>query len=279
MPVHLREECEYGEVGCLVEGCTEAIKRKDVSGHVEKAHGDSARHLEASEEEEGTKSQTESEEVFYSFCSFGICTKVTQYACPHAGLGCAYKGSLKGSEHIRSCPYESLKGIFGMKMSLLTEQNILLRHRVDTLERTVLTLRREMNGAKNALGPWFRPSYEGGVDEERYFSSSEEGPRDGSAREGMYGRSVAPLEAGTTLEGTLVGLRESMVGLAAGVDAAGRRNEIALTNETLRLGEEMMSVRAQMHGLRMQVHGMMMDRNAAEGYRNYGGIPGSITKL
>jgi len=171
------------------------------------------------------------------------------------------------------------------KMALLTEQNILLRHRVDTLEKTVLTLRREMNGAKNALGPWFRRSNEmvGSEADElgRYFPSSEEGPR--KRNEGMYGRTegiVAPLEVGTTLEGTLVGLRESVVGLAAGVDAAGRRGEIALTNETLRLGEEMMSVRAQMHGLRMQVHGMMMtmDRNAAEGYRNYG-LPGSITKL
>jgi hypothetical protein len=166
------------------------------------------------------------------------------------------------------------------KMALLTEQNILLRHRVDTLEKTVLTLRREMNGAKNALGPWFRRSNEmvGSEADElgRYFPSSEEGPR--KRNEGMYGRTegiVAPLEVGTTLEGTLVGLRESVVGLAAGVDAAGRRGEIALTNETLR-----MSVRAQMHGLRMQVHGMMMtmDRNAAEGYRNYG-LPGSITKL
>jgi len=106
---------------------------------------------------------------------------------------------------------------------------------------------------------------------------------------------VAPLDLGTTLEGTLVGLRESMKGLAVGIDSVGRRSEIGLTNETLRLGEEMMSVRAQMHGLRMQMHGMMMDRNALrseEGQylqppvlpppplpnRNFG-VPPSITKL
>ena len=80
------------------------------------------------------------------------------------------------------------------------------------------------------------------------------------------GRSVvAPLDLGGTLERTLVGLRESVVGVAANLDSVGRRGEIALANETLRLGEEMMSVRAQMHGLRMQVHGMMMDRNAVVG--------------
>lgn len=115
------------------------------------------------------------------------------------------------------------------------------------------------------------------------------------SRTGMMGV-VAPLDLGTTLEGTLVGLRESMMGLAVGIDSVGRRSEIGLTNETLRLGEEMMSVRAQMHGLRMQMHGMMMDRNAAlrseEGQyfqpplpplppppnRNFG-VPPSITKL
>ena len=115
------------------------------------------------------------------------------------------------------------------------------------------------------------------------------------SRTGMMGV-VAPLDLGTTLEGTLVGLRESVMRLAVGIDSVGRRSEIGLTNETLRLGEEMMSVRAQMHGLRMQMHGMMMDRNAAlrseEGQyfqppvlpplpppnRNFG-VPPSTTKL
>ncbi|KAF8635233.1 hypothetical protein AX17_004006 [Amanita inopinata Kibby_2008] len=64
---------------------------------------------------------------------------------------------------------------------------------------------------------------------------------------------VAPLDLGTTLEGTLSGLRESMMALAAGVDSLGRRSEIALTNESLRFGEEIMSLRASVNGLRMQV--------------------------
>ena len=115
------------------------------------------------------------------------------------------------------------------------------------------------------------------------------------SRTGMMGV-VAPLDLDTTLEGTLVGLRESMKGLAVGIDSVGRRSEIGLTNETLRLGEEMMSVRAQMHGLRMQMHGMMMDRNVAlrseEGQylqppvlpppplpNRIIGVPPSITKL
>jgi hypothetical protein len=66
---------------------------------------------------------------------------------------------------------------------------------------------------------------------------------------------VAPLDLGTNLVGTLEGLRESVVGVAGGVDSLGRRSEIALANETLRLGEEVISLRAGVHGLRMQVSG------------------------
>uniref|UniRef100_D8QCH7 RING-type domain-containing protein n=1 Tax=Schizophyllum commune (strain H4-8 / FGSC 9210) TaxID=578458 RepID=D8QCH7_SCHCM len=73
---------------------------------------------------------------------------------------------------------------------------------------------------------------------------------------------VAPLDLGSSLEGALVGLRESMVTLAASVDSLGRRSEIALTNESMRLNEEVMSLRAALHGLRMQVHAIMLDRNS-----------------
>ena len=200
----------------------------------------------------------------------------------------------------------------------------------------VQTLRKEMSAIRNALGPWFSASYQVGsgfgpselpigmqhyaagpsqptsVREDPlapYFPPAESvvqatGHRSPSSvfRDTAYSRTgmmgvVAPLDLGTTLEGTLVGLRESMMELAVGIDSVGRRSEIGLTNETLRLGEEIMSVRAQMHGLRMQMHGMMMDRNAAlrpeEGQyfqppilpppppppnRNLG-VPPSITKL
>ncbi|KAF7783030.1 hypothetical protein Agabi119p4_2406 [Agaricus bisporus var. burnettii] len=118
---------------------------------------------------------------------------------------------------------------------------------------------------------------------------------------------VAPLDLGTTLTGTLEGLRESVVGVAAGIDSLGRRSEIALANESLRLGEEVVSMRGAVHGLRMQIHAMMMERNAqitgreegmgvgsswmgggmnfgvqnASGPRmySYGGPPPNITKL
>ncbi|KAG7444933.1 uncharacterized protein BT62DRAFT_994956 [Guyanagaster necrorhizus] len=73
---------------------------------------------------------------------------------------------------------------------------------------------------------------------------------------------IAPLDLSTTLEGSLSGLRQSVVSLSASMDSFGRRNEIALTNEALRVNEEIRSLRANIHGLRMQVHAIMMDRNA-----------------
>ncbi|KAF5385659.1 hypothetical protein D9757_005461 [Collybiopsis confluens] len=73
---------------------------------------------------------------------------------------------------------------------------------------------------------------------------------------------VAPLNLNTSLEGSLEGLRESIMTLSTSIDSLGRRSDIALTNETLRLNEEIMSLRATLHGLRMQVHTIMMDRNA-----------------
>ncbi|KAG7098721.1 hypothetical protein E1B28_000634 [Marasmius oreades] len=73
---------------------------------------------------------------------------------------------------------------------------------------------------------------------------------------------VAPLNLSTTLEGSLEALRQSIVTISTSLDSLGRRNDIALTNETFRINEEIMSLKANMHGLRMQVHAILMDRNA-----------------
>jgi len=78
----------------------------------------------------------------------------------------------------------------------------------------------------------------------------------------MLQNSVAPINLNTTLEGSLSGLRESLIDLSVSVDSLARWNDIALTNETLRINEDVMSLRANIHGLRMQVHAIMMDRNA-----------------
>ena len=64
---------------------------------------------------------------------------------------------------------------------------------------------------------------------------------------------VAPLNLSTTVEGSLVGLRESLVTLSAALESQGRRQELALTTEGLRFSEEVGSLKAIVQGLRMQV--------------------------
>lgn len=72
---------------------------------------------------------------------------------------------------------------------------------------------------------------------------------------------VAPIDLTTSLEGCLNSLRASMVTISAGLDSLERRQDLALTTETLRMHEDVASLRAIVQGLRMQVHSIMMDRN------------------
>nr|GAT56275.1 TRAF-type zinc finger protein [Mycena chlorophos] len=90
----------------------------------------------------------------------------------------------------------------------------------------------------------------------------------GTPGAGIARQYIAPLNLSTSLEGTLVGMRESVVSLGSALDSFGRRADIALSNETMRLNEEIMSLRASMHGLRMQVHTIMMDMNSQVTGRN-----------
>lgn len=72
---------------------------------------------------------------------------------------------------------------------------------------------------------------------------------------------VAPIDLTTSLEGCFNSLRASMVAISASLDSLERRQDLALTTETLRMHEDVASLRAIVHGLRMQVHSIMMDRN------------------
>lgn len=352
LATHLKDECSYSEVACTHKGCEEMLKRTELPRHIQETHRN------ASEEEEASPTTT----------TFHNDDKVSRgRSCPHAIYGCPYDGPLASTDHLLTCPYETIKDFFPAntaRLSLLTEQNLLLRHRVESLEGTVQSQRREMAAVRHALGPWLRldshliisetplqnqpasssSSSARAVGHERleareyassfdglafYFPEASQVRRGGHRAStsvggiglpgptigqqmgfqmagpgseqfghppGLRSTAVAPLDLGTTLEGTLKGLRESVVSVAAGMDSLGRRSEIALTNETLRLGEEVVSLRGNVHGLRMQIHAMMMDRDAQFTGRESGGdnedglgwmIPppgqrmyaGSITKL
>ncbi|KAF8894009.1 hypothetical protein BD779DRAFT_969226 [Infundibulicybe gibba] len=244
----------------------------------------------------------------------------TASSCSHADHGCPWTGP-NPAAHLSTCPYESLKEFFPRNsayIAALSEENLLLRSKLDTLTATLGGMRKDLERAKVALGPWCRgegryipaPRYEAaamapsaelpasiqplsasGSGQESaadtgllsaesiaaYFPAEEDvyparqphapnpygyGPAPNGPSPMRVTAPVAPLDLGTTLEGTLLGLRASMVSLAGAVDSVARRSEIALTNEVVRIGEEVCSLRANGHGLRMQVHALMMDRNA-----------------
>lgn len=211
------------------------------------------------------------------------------------------------------------------RLSALTDENAILKCKVEALEGMVMTVRREMQSVKVALGPWYRPqaSYPSQPQQERisdgqfrpytrsassanlshtlpsadyadilvspnaststafdalapYFPpaaddtvpwpeqrlgpvsfSSGDLPADvngHSYRESMLRTPVAPINLSTTIEGSLGGIRESIVTLSASVDSLMRRHDIELRNETLRMNEEISRLTYTLNGLRMQVH-------------------------
>ncbi|KAF9231721.1 hypothetical protein BU15DRAFT_82065 [Melanogaster broomeanus] len=70
---------------------------------------------------------------------------------------------------------------------------------------------------------------------------------------------VAPLNLSTSLEGSFVGLREAVAAVSASVDSLARRNDIALTNESMRTNEEVGSLKYAVHGTRPQVRFGLVD--------------------
>lgn len=83
--------------------------------------------------------------------------------CGQAGNGCVWKGRKVSLEtHIDKCPYESIKGFFAIhsaQMAQVSGDNDRLRRRTEELEGTIRILRQELEWAKAALGPWYRPVY------------------------------------------------------------------------------------------------------------------------
>lgn len=75
--------------------------------------------------------------------------------------------------------------------------------------------------------------------------------------------SVAPLNLSATLEGSLSGLRDSVVTLSAAVDSLNRRTDMERRNEALRMNEEVSRLNYTVNGLRMQVCGLQYFRRIA----------------
>ncbi|KAJ7072192.1 hypothetical protein C8F01DRAFT_1205816 [Mycena amicta] len=201
--------------------------------------------------------------------------------------GCSWSGprSVLESSHKSACPYEAIAGFFALnnkKFAQVAQENFILRHKIETLEDTLQTMRHELQSVKAALGPWYR--YASDLPSDLQPSSASTSSRGFDAPQDDFAAyfpsetadDVLPTESPSgwdalssrQQQSALVGIRESVVALGSALDSLGRRADIALTNETMRVNEDIMSLRASIHGLRMQVHTIMMDRNAQVTGRN-----------
>ncbi|GJE98519.1 zinc finger protein [Phanerochaete sordida] len=152
---HLRDACQFVEVRCLDETCGKVVIRKTSQHeeHVSSAEQGNASHGDVTEDANGRPT--------------------TAKQCQHVSNGCSWSGTSDELEsHLRSCPYEGVKGffdIFSTKLASLSSENTVLRRKVQALEGSVSVLRRENDDVKRALGPWYRPH---GQDEAIYASTS-----------------------------------------------------------------------------------------------------------
>jgi hypothetical protein len=174
---HLQDKCQYTQASCSREGCESVLLRGDVAKHIE---GCVNRMVECGGC--GIKVRFNSLQSHYSDCSAKSVTcefcsaelprsDLTAHnnSCPdyiipcvHASNGCPWTGPrhARSVAHLPACPYEAIKGFFTLntaRLSTLSQENIILRQKVESLESTVQALKREMAFAKAALGPWFQP--------------------------------------------------------------------------------------------------------------------------
>ncbi|KAF9535457.1 hypothetical protein CPB83DRAFT_841788 [Crepidotus variabilis] len=124
MAHHLMEECMFAEVECPVLGCGQRVTRNRMGRHGKETHHDDR--LQEREEEERKNARASKNEK---------------------------EDNSSGSEPLKSIQNEEPN-----KVTLLTEHNILLLHRVASLEGTVRELKREMEAVRSVLGPWLRVS-------------------------------------------------------------------------------------------------------------------------
>lgn len=305
---HVQRSCLYTPVPCPFANCKQLVSPSDIKTHECRTNSSTCPGCDEQVPLSEVELHSQNCRVECSHCSAKLsaaeldehiehCPKF-QAPCSQERNGCPWQGPRDSlASHLSVCSYEAIKGffpIFDAKTIALKDENVILKHKAEVLEGRLQVMEKELLAAKLALGPWYKRDGMPPQLLSSAFDTSEEGssgsyfPVDRTQARTGIGSSyltgwdvsqhpIAPLDLGTSLEGSLLGLRQSLVSVAASVESLGRRNDIALTNETLRLNEEIMSLRANIHGLRMQVHAMMTNRNAQVLNEVYGNV--QTTKL
>ncbi|KAF8577105.1 hypothetical protein K439DRAFT_1639971 [Ramaria rubella] len=177
LAIHLKDDCQYVKVACCQEQCEEFALRKDVRKHSDTCERRivqcDACHIQIQAVDlQAHHAQCPAEDAICPHCEStiprgDIATHASAcpdfiITCEHAVHGCPWTGPRRvlSSSHLRRCPYEAIKGFFVLnasRISVLEAENSSLRERVEDLETALRSTKRDVQTARTALGPWFRP--------------------------------------------------------------------------------------------------------------------------
>ncbi|KAJ6587069.1 hypothetical protein DFH09DRAFT_1028156 [Mycena vulgaris] len=174
LTTHIKDTCPCSRVGCPKGECDQILARKDAESHkcIHRLVPCDLCGGEIQLEDLQARFWCTDATITCEFCSLelprfnltshnNICPAAV-IPCLHASNGCTWTGPRDTLEslHVPSCPFEAIKGFFTLnntKFERIAEDNLVLRHKVDTLESLVQTMKRELQSTKTALGPWYRP--------------------------------------------------------------------------------------------------------------------------
>ncbi|KAI5123072.1 hypothetical protein M0805_000506 [Coniferiporia weirii] len=175
LAAHLGESCQFVQVACPEATCDQTVLRRDLGLHAHDcvhrvikcdACGMSVRTFDF----EAHNSECAEQETTCSACTQTLrradltkhrsqCEEV-QLTCLHITNGCPWNGARKALDpHLSNCPYEAIKGFFTLndaRLSALHDENTVMRRKIKNAEATIQSLRRDLDIARKALGPWWK---------------------------------------------------------------------------------------------------------------------------
>ncbi|KAF7321828.1 TRAF-type zinc finger protein [Mycena kentingensis (nom. inval.)] len=175
LTAHLLDSCPFSLVACPNAKCDQTLARRDAPSH------DCTQNLAVCDLCE-SKVPIDDLEDHVSKCQDGTTTCASCSAnlsrsaaashtatcpaaiieCPQVANGCSWIGprSAFDSTHEQACPYIAIGSFLALntaKFAQTAQDNFILRQKIDTLEDTIASMRRELQSVKAGLGPWYRP--------------------------------------------------------------------------------------------------------------------------
>ncbi|KAF7376267.1 TRAF-type zinc finger protein [Mycena sanguinolenta] len=175
LTAHVMSACPFALVPCPKGECDETLARKDMESHSCSTHtlapcdlcgakfqlDELPKHLSQCNDTLVTCESCTLEVPRRGLSAHNTTCPEALVPCPQAPNGCGWTGprASLASSHLSACSYEAIKGFFALhttRFARLTEENLILRHKIDTLEGALQTTKCELQSVKTALGPWYR---------------------------------------------------------------------------------------------------------------------------